>query len=540
MNISFAYLLGLIVGRGHINYTQERVIIELAHKNEFLVGIAHCPKCKGLATERKTKNPNKDLFCKDCGSRVSSSLKKVYNQPVETAQSINNSIIPFLNNLGNLSFMVKGNSHMTFLVIDFKKEKSILEQFITYLGSEICFDSFHIPEQLKSESRDNQREFITGIMDTASFPAAGGWLNREGKNGIGRMRSYFQLVRNWYLPVELCNFLKKMSLPIHTIDWGHPNIRDSNMEDYYNSNPTSWSREHQLKFFPEYYKEFEMRLSHKNKLFKELIDHNEQVEFDSIDDCDAPTPIYLSKIKSCHFGEIDPRIPIPVRCHVDAFWQICHRMGCIYTNNKINDVSNKKAYYLTGMDTASDFGLEVKKRAKKSSDLCSSIVSKHKETTRKSAYKIKTVKKSSLESDLYKPISEWLRKILINTGVDAKVHDTSSSYLYNFILKNNLHKDFELCQNYKIKPDIVGFDITNHKLHFIEVKVDELTIKDIGQLLGYCLVANPETALLVSLKPPSINLIKILSSNSNVLKYDDDKSIQLGQWRNGNTKILHL
>jgi len=42
MNPSLAYLLGLIVGRGHIFHTQERVIIELAHKNEFLAGIAHC------------------------------------------------------------------------------------------------------------------------------------------------------------------------------------------------------------------------------------------------------------------------------------------------------------------------------------------------------------------------------------------------------------------------------------------------------------------------------------------------------------------
>jgi len=540
MNPSLAYLLGLIVGRGHIFHTQERVIIELAHKNEFLAGIAHCHKCNGLATERKAKNPNKDLFCKECGAKVSSSLKKSYNQPVETAQSIDSSIIPFLNLLGNLSFAVRGNSHMTFLVIDFKKEKSILSQLTTYLGGEINFDSFHIPEQFESESRDNKKEFITGIMDTASFPAAGGWLNRDGKNGLGRMRSYFQLVRNWHLPVELCNFLKRMSLPIHTIDWGHPNIRDSSMEDYYNSNPTSWSREHQLKFFPEYYKEFKMRLSHKNKLFKELIDHNELVLFDSMDDCDAPTTIGMSKVKPFHFGETDPRIPTPARCHVDSFWQVCHRMGCTYTNNKINDSSDKDAYYLAGMDKPTDFAKEARKRGRKSSALRSFIVSKHKKTASKAAAKITSTKKSSPESDLYEPISKWLRNELIKTKVNAKAHDTSSSYLYNFILKNNLHKDFELCQNYKIKPDIVGFDMTNHRLHFIEVKVDELTTKDIGQLLGYCLVANPETALLVSLKPPSINLIKILSPNSNVLKYDDNKSIQLGQWRDGNMEIFRL
>ena len=40
-----AYLIGLMCGRGHIFRKDKRIIIEFAHKNKVIEGIAHCEKC---------------------------------------------------------------------------------------------------------------------------------------------------------------------------------------------------------------------------------------------------------------------------------------------------------------------------------------------------------------------------------------------------------------------------------------------------------------------------------------------------------------
>lgn len=541
MDKNFVYLLGLIIGRGHINYLQHRIIIEFAHKNEILEGIAHCQKCGGLATERKENNHQNNLFCKLCGAIVPSSQKKSYLQQEETLNSLSNAIIPFISKLINAKFLIRGNSHITFLIIDLSPSDPTLKMIEKLLNGCSSFDSFHIPTSMHKEPRDIKIEFINGLMDTASFPAAGGWLNRDGQKGTGRMRSYFQIVRNWHLPVELCNFLRDMNLPIHTIDWGHPNIRDSKMEDYYNSNPTSWSREHQLKFFPEYYHEFSMKLRHKNLMMKELIDHNLAASFSKKEDCDAPSTIGAAKIKAIHLGESDSRIPLPVRCHIDAFWQVCHKMGCQQTNTKINGSKNKDVFYLTGCDKGLNISHEQQIRQRASKDLSDKIIQSYQGATapliasQKSKGRIRTTP----EADLYEPIKEWLDKDLKRQGLNSKVYDTSSFYLDKFILQNNLFDIFEFCDNYKIKPDIVGFDIINKKLHFIEVKIGELTILDIGQLLGYCLVAKPESAYLVSPKNPSPSLIKTLSSNLNLLSYGDNKMIKIGKWENNKINVVN-
>lgn len=530
MSEQFAYLLGLILGRGYINYSQNRLIIEIAHKNKILEGIAHCNSCGGLATEKKENNLNKELFCKLCGKKVSPTRKHSYQQQVETINSLKNSIIPYLNTIPNLNFTIRGNDHMTFLIIDCSGNVSILNDIKKHFDKDTSYDSFHIPNEMHKNSRKIKIEFINGVLDTASFPAAGGWLNRPGKNGTGRMRSYFQIVRNWHLPVELCNFLKDIGLPIHTIDWGHPNIRDSNMEDYYNSSPTSWSREHQLKFFPEYYKEFSMRLTHKNALFKELIKHNENVGFDSTDDCEAPTNVGPASLKPFHFGENDPRIPTRVRCHMDAYWQVCHNLDCRYTHVKISHSKNKDTYLLTGKDEVVDIKKELLERSKKSKELQDKIVNAYKVKAAKTTVKTPSKAKTNPEEALYEPIRKLLEQELKRQGINIIACDTSSTYLDKFIMQNNLFSEFEFCNNYKIRPDIVGFDKDNKQLHFVEVKVGELTLKDIGQLLGYCLVAKPNTAVLVSPKQPSITLIKILAMNPGLLEYDKNKFICIGQW----------
>jgi hypothetical protein len=73
----------------------------------------------------------------------------------------------------------------------------------------------------------------------------------------------------------------------------------------------------------------------------------------------------------------------------------------------------------------------------------------------------------------------------------------------------------------------------------MEVKANELVLQDLGQLLGYCLVANPLEAILVAPKQPSLSLIKILKTNSNLLEYSEGKKIEIATWMNGKLDFLN-
>jgi hypothetical protein len=88
---------------------------------------------------------------------------------------------------------------------------------------------------------------------------------------------------------------------------------------------------------------------------------------------------------------------------------------------------------------------------------------------------------------------------------------------------------FEECEEFKIRPDLVGFDVRDTSLIFIESKVDPLDMRMVGQLLGYCLVAQPKEAYLLSTQSLSPRLVNALSAKPEVLNYSGDCRIQIGQ-----------
>jgi DNA-directed RNA polymerase subunit M/transcription elongation factor TFIIS len=530
-----AYLLGLMCGRGHILKTDKRIVIEFAHKNETISGIALCPKCGDLATASKDGDAGV-LVCKSCKNQVPESVKQVYEQKKSTIKSIHDNIIPYLSTKFNSSFEVVGNDHMTYLVMEFKENDETFTEIANYFQGKTGFDSFIIPKELYGSTKENKIEFVNGFLDTAGFFNSGGWLPRNGKNGTGRMRAYIQIVRNWKMPVLICNFLKnELGLPIHTIDWGHPNIRDSDMNDYFNSGKTTWSREHQVKFFPEYYTCFALRITHKQKMFEELSQYNKRVSFDNLEDCDPPSPISRKQLKPTHLGENDFRIPQKLRNHYDAYWQLCSTVGCIFANKKISASAHPDAYFLTGMLDAGQKAVEEFNEIR--CKLTAEKIAAHKKLGPK--VKKESKQRENPEEALYEPIGTWFQSYLkASFEGEIIVHNTSSQYLDKFVAgRRELYDLFDSCEEYKIKPDLVGFITERKELGFVEVKVGELTLKDIGQLLGYCLVAKPTVAILTSPKNPSITLIKTLKAYPQLLQYSEDRKLLIGTWNDGKIEI---
>lgn len=536
----YSYLLGLITGRGHFFIDSKLIAIEFSHANELVSGIAHCPLCGWLATENdsglKCKNPN-------CGHSVDPSVKKTYNQPIATVNSLKTEIIPFLNSEIKANFDITGNKSMTLLVIDFKNNQTLFDEIISYFLPDSSFDRFHIPSEVSKASQDSKIEFINGLLDTSGFANAGGWLNRDGENGHGRMRVYFQIVRNWHLPVEIDNFLKsEFNLPIHTIDWGHPNIRDGNLNDYFETNPTSWGREHQIKFFPEYYESFKFRISSKQAMFKELIDHNKKVIFTNKDDWFPPSKITNGKLKAYHPGENDLRIPEPARRHFDAFWQINLAMGCKYLEQLQGNSKNSKTFALTGDIESNKKPEEVEKEFDLiRKDLTDKATNKKR--IKKEPSNKRKAEKELAEQAMYAPLTVFFTEYLSSKYKEPVYSfDTSAGNLSLFLKNKNkeLLDVFDYCDKYRIKPDVVGFLEKQKSLAFIEAKITPLDLKCLGQLMGYCFVAQPIEAILISTKTPSLSLVKVLKARPDLLTYSEGKKVQLAILEKGKVNFITI
>jgi len=535
LNKEMTYLIGLMCGRGHIIIRDKKVIIEFAHKNKIAYGIAYCKKCGELATAQKEEEDGeKELICKVCKNKVPSSVKKVYEQRESTIESIREIIIPFLSKKLKVECDIIGNDHMTLLVLDFKKDKLNFEILIRLFKSKTGFDSFEIPEDLYHSNRELKIEFINGLMDTAGFFNTGSWMPRAGKKGYGVMRGYFQIVRNWKMPGQICDFLsKEFSLNIQTIDWGHPNMRDQ-------AKIYAWAREHQVKFFPEEYELFSPRIKHKNDMLLELVNHNKRVEFNG-KDIFGIAPINKGQIKPYHPEENSSKLPLEIKgIHFDASWQIALKLGSEYIKKQFNSAKNKEIFYLTGKDENLNYREELEKieetRKEKTKEVESERKKVEEEILKKEEKRIRTNPEQKLYAPLCKYLSEYFSKLYKEK---VEFYDTSSFYLNKFISESNISDEFEYYEEYKIKPDLVGFVRTTKKILIAEIKATELSLKDLGQLRGYCLVANPEHAILISNKDPSLNLKKILKMNKGILHYLG-KTIKIGTWSGKEVKIIEI
>src|SRR5260370_29668382 len=107
-----------------------------------------------------------------------------------------------------------------------------------------------------------------------------------------------------------------------------------------------------------------------------------------------------------------------------------------------------------------------------------------------------------LESELYPHVAEWLALNLKSSHPKAKIttSDTHKTELSSFLREKNLNRRFSDSDAYEIQVDVTGIvegrDFV--KLAFVECKIGPITLRDVGQLLGYSLIARPEWSYLLS------------------------------------------
>jgi len=222
-----AYLLGLIIGRGTIREIsgKRQLIIEYPFRNLTARGIS------------------KSFDAKD---KILLSLDETINR---------------LGELIEITPRKVSSENSVSIVIESNKYGILWRNIDRLLLNKTSFREMEVPESIFTSSEDIKKEFLRGVADVT------GSIGTGGRDQAGRHRVYISVLNdNWKLPVQICKLLQEdpLNIPVNTIDWGHPNIRNGNLKDYHRGATQVWAREHQLKVYAEYFEKVGFRIIHKN------------------------------------------------------------------------------------------------------------------------------------------------------------------------------------------------------------------------------------------------------------------------------------
>jgi hypothetical protein len=140
------------------------------------------------------------------------------------------------------------------------------------------------------------------------------------------------------------------------------------------------------------------------------------------------------------------------------------------------------------------------------------------------------------EKELYIHVVDWLSDYLTSHYKRAKiiVKDTHRISLSNFLTKIGMHNEFSEFSAYDIKVDVTGIIKYPQKTYlvFVECKTKPIRLLDVGQLLGYSLVAKPILSFLISPNGVSEPLYKLLKvyGRYDILQYDKELVLKIVTW----------
>ncbi|MBI4648242.1 MAG: hypothetical protein HY738_17080 [Bacteroidia bacterium] len=275
-----SYLLGLITGRGEIQYTNEvkKIVIDFEYK-----------------------------------TLESKAIKKVFDQKLHIQTSLD-TVVLRLQNIGIDTQKVITETKLS-LVLRWQQE-DIAWLFIKYLINETRFSyhDFLIPEPVFESTDANKKEFLRGLSDVTSY------VRNSNRDQVGRHRVYIEISnKNWFLPPQICKLTQSLNVPIQYIGYGHQNIRGGKGK--------SWAKEHQIKIYAEDFERIGFYISHKNEAMQELADYN-KANFDRQQLlCTGKSGRKIKK--ESHPHETHEKLPSKINGqHFDNFKEICKCLGC--------------------------------------------------------------------------------------------------------------------------------------------------------------------------------------------------------------------
>jgi len=179
------------------------------------------------------------------------------------------------------------------------------------------FYEFELPNLLYQAPLDLQKEFMRGIADSTSSPS------HSDRDQAGNQRIVLQFNnRNWKLPIQVCKLLQTcLNVNVQHILFGHPNIRASGQASQ------QWAKEHRLRVFAEDFEIIGFNFGYKQRIFQEMVRYNKRHRRYESKKCN-PLVKKTRTTKPQHPGERDERLPLEVRRHFDATFEVCRALGC--------------------------------------------------------------------------------------------------------------------------------------------------------------------------------------------------------------------
>lgn len=207
MNIEMAYLLGMICGNGEIQRNSQDTIISIT--------IPH----KKMETE--------DFH--DVALYVKASIVDI------------RSIIEPLVGSG-INFIQ--NKQATVLSFSKLNTDYLIREIVRYTGRAMSHNDIYLHEDIYLFTQDERKQFIKGFADVTGYIRRSNYFFEKYMH-----RVYLEIPHNWQLVVDICNILKSIDIPVQTIDWAHPNMRDGKLTKYNKGFHNFWKKEHQIKIW---------------------------------------------------------------------------------------------------------------------------------------------------------------------------------------------------------------------------------------------------------------------------------------------------
>lgn len=287
MNPQMAYLLGMILGNGEIqrNSNKTTITIEIPHKN----------------------------------------LKD--DQGLETSVYVNCSLV----NIRTIIEPLIGHdmpitSMRTSTRISFCKnnEDYTMREILRLIGSGVHHSNMVMHPELFLMTTDEKKELLRGIADVT------GYIRKSniafGQDGAHRV--YIEVPGNWQMVIDIANMLKSLDIPVQTIDFGHPNFRDSSLTMYNEGKPNYWKKEHQLKIWANEFLPIGFNILHKGRALEEFV--NEQISCGKDKNSHKfywEKPIRV-RIKPIHPRESDESLPPVIRGkHFNSWTELASVLG---------------------------------------------------------------------------------------------------------------------------------------------------------------------------------------------------------------------
>lgn len=292
MNREMAYLLGMICGNGEIKRgaSETRIAIEIPHKK--------------LATEN---NNDVRIYVRASITDIRSVLEPLIGTGLNFTQQDNCSIISFAK----------------------RNDEYLMREILRYIGTAVSHENIKIDDEIFSFTHDEKISFLQGFADVTGYIRRSNYFFKPYMH-----RVYLEVPHNWYLVSDICRLLKDVNIPVQTIDWAHPNMRDGNLVKYNEGKPDFWKKEHQIKIWANEFLPVGFAVLHKKEaLIQFAAELMDGIKGEGKDPEEVTHKFYWegkgkNKTKPPHPGESDDFIPPEIRGnHYDSWKQIAEDLG---------------------------------------------------------------------------------------------------------------------------------------------------------------------------------------------------------------------